>query len=156
MNALEIGLQYPPTLITALDWMLTIVPPGRRIKRSGHSFWGVWDVPRSVLVRASRKCVWRCLWPFFGQTFGRFSAKLLAAFRPNFWTFFGKKFGQFSSKTLSAFRPKNRPAHQPRRASENSHLARRSRSPDFTGGLPKFHGNASQICARSYFFFPEN
>ena len=41
-----------------------------------------------------------------GDAFGRFSAKLLADFRPNFWPLFGQTFGRFSAKSLASFRPK--------------------------------------------------
>ena len=96
------------------------------------------------------------LWPFFGQTVGRFSAKLVDVFRPSFWTFFVQNFGQFSSNTLSVFRPKYYFLFSFHGGSQSSHPTRPSRSSDFTGELPKFHGKPSQICARSYLFFAEN
>ena len=70
---------------------------------------------RFGVLRMCRKAFWLerlrgasgdALWPFFVHTVGRFSAKLLDVFRPNFWTFFGQNFGQFSSNALSVFRPK--------------------------------------------------
>ena len=75
----------------------------------GHSFWDVSDGFQSDAVRALGGAPGEASWSSFDRKLVRFSAKLLAAFRPNFWTIFGQKFGQFSAKTLSVFRPKNCP-----------------------------------------------
>ena len=98
-----------------------------------------------------------------GDAFGRFSAKLLADFRPNFWPLFGQTFGRFSAKSLASFRPKPCPLFgqrtalptipaEPRRTpiwhAAHGHQILRAAFPNFTGTLPKFAPEA-------IFFFPK-
>ena len=98
-----------------------------------------------------------------GDAFGRFSAKLLADFRPNFWPLFGQTFGRFSAKSLASFRPKPCPLFgqrtalpanpaEPRKTpiwhAAHGHQILRAAFPNFTGTLPKFAPEA-------IFFFPK-